>query len=118
MEKLLSISGSIDRLIAWFGKAVQWLTLAMILIGSYNAVARYLGRFIGVDLSSNSFLEMQWYLFSVVFLIGASYALQKDKHVRVDVLYARRSKKGKAWTNLLGTVLFLIPFCLFVIYVC
>lgn len=118
MDVLLKISSKIDGLIAQVGKIVQWLTFAMILIGSFNAVARYLGRFVGVDLSSNSFLEMQWYLFSVVFLLGASYALQADQHVRVDVLYAKLSKKGKAKLNIAGTVLFLIPFCIFIIYVC
>jgi TRAP-type mannitol/chloroaromatic compound transport system permease small subunit len=84
----------------------------MVLIGAYNAVARYLDRFTGWGLSSNTYIELQWYLFSLVFLLGAAYTLKHDSHVRVDVLYGRLSARNKAWVNLLGVVLFLFPFCL------
>ncbi len=90
----------------------------MVAIACFNAIARYLGRFIGWDLSSNAFIEAQWYLFSLVFLLAASYSLQEDKHVRVDVLISRLSPKKKALIELLGTVLFLIPLCVFIMYVC
>ena len=88
----------------------------MVVIGSVNAVFRYLGRFTGVDLSSNAYLESQWYLFSIVFLLAASYTLRQGAHVRVDVLYGRLSKKGQAWLNLAGGVLFLIPFSVLMIW--
>lgn len=89
----------------------------MILIGAYNAIVRYLGRFIGYNLSSNLYLELQWYIFSVLFLLGASYALKEDAHVRVDVLYGRLSNRGRAWIDVIGGVLFLLPFSAFVLFV-
>jgi len=102
-----------DRISEAAGKLVRWLVLAMVLLGAFNALARYLGRAAGVQLSSNAFLEGQWYLFSLVFLLGASYTLKRGEHVRVDVLYARFGERTRAWIDLLGTVLFLVPFCLF-----
>jgi TRAP-type mannitol/chloroaromatic compound transport system permease small subunit len=106
----------IDRLNGWVGGFVGWLTLAMVLVGAYNTIVRYLGRYFGVSLSSNAYLELQWYLFSLVFLLGGGYTLLRNAHVRVDVLYARLSKRSQAWVDLVGTLLFLIPFCLFVLW--
>jgi len=117
MKALLAVSSVIDRVNGFIGRMVSWLTLAMVIVGSANAVFRYLGRFTGFDLSSNAYLESQWYLFSLVFLLAASYTLQQDEHVRVDVLYGKLSTKGKAWLNLAGGVLFLIPFCILVVWV-
>lgn len=85
----------------------------MILVGAFNALARYLGRFTGIDLSSNAYLELQWYLFSLVFLLGGSYALSRDAHVRVDVFYSRVSERARAWIDLLGGIVFLLPFTVF-----
>ena len=116
MQKLLSITKQIDRLNAWIGRAVSWLTLVMILIGAYNAVVRYLGRYIGTNLSSNIYLELQWYLFSVIFLLGAAWTLKEDAHVRVDVLYAKLSKRARRRIDLVGTVLLLFPFSVFVLW--
>ena len=62
-------------------------------------------------MSSNMYIELQWYLFSLLFLLGAAYTLKHNSHVRVDVFYGRLSAKGKAWVNVLGTLLFLFPFC-------
>jgi TRAP-type mannitol/chloroaromatic compound transport system permease small subunit len=112
MSVLRRLASVIDRVNEWLGRGVYWLTLAMVLIGAYNAVARYLDRFTGWGLSSNTYIELQWYLFSLVFLLGAAYTLKHDSHVRVDVLYGRLSARNKAWVNLLGVVLFLFPFCL------
>ena len=95
------------------GRLVAWLALLMITIGAYNALARYLGRFIGFNLSSNAYLELQQYLFSALFLLAAAAVLCKDEHVRVDVLYGRLSSRGRSWIDLVGTLLFLIPFCTF-----
>ena len=116
MERWLRLASGIDRFNEWVGRPVYWLTLVMVLIGSYNAVVRYLDRYTGLGLSSNMYLEMQWYLFSVVFLLGAAYTLKHDAHVRVDVLYSRLSPKGRAWVNLLGTLLFLVPFCVLMLW--
>ena len=129
MPRWLRLAAGIDRLNEWVGRAVMWLTLVMVLVGSYNAVVRYLAQFAGgaeegglggvlrsigevaVGLNSNAFIELQWYLFSIVFLLAAAYTLRHNRHVRVDVFYGRLSRRGKAWINLGGTLLFLLPFC-------
>jgi TRAP-type mannitol/chloroaromatic compound transport system permease small subunit len=112
----LRIASHIDRTNEWIGRAVYWLTLVMVLIGSYNALVRYIDRFIGLGLSSNTYIELQWYMFSLIFLLGAAYTLKHDSHVRVDVLISRLSPRGRAWINLLGTLLFLIPFCVLILW--
>ncbi len=105
--------GWVDRLNSRLGIAVSWLTLAMVAVGAYNAVVRYLGRFTGWHLSSNAYLELQWYMFSLVFLLGASYALQTNAHVRVDVVYSRLPERWRRRIDLWGALLFLIPFAIF-----
>ncbi|RME21788.1 MAG: TRAP transporter small permease subunit [Deltaproteobacteria bacterium] len=114
---LLAIPRAIDALTVRLGQAVAWLSLVMVLIGAGNAVLRYLGRFVGHNLSSNAFIEAQWYLFSALFLLGAAWTLQQDRHVRVDVLYGRLSPRARAAIDLAGTVLFLLPFCAFATWV-
>ncbi|RMF52875.1 MAG: TRAP transporter small permease subunit [Bacteroidetes bacterium] len=111
MSFWLRLARGIDRFSEQTGRLVYWLTLAMVVVGAYNAVVRYLDRYTGLGLSSNFYIELQWYLFSLVFLLGSAYTLRHDAHVRVDVLYARLSPRGRAWINLLGTLLFLFPFC-------
>ncbi len=106
-----------DRLTGALGRLVSWLVLAMVLIGAYNAVVRYLGRFTGANLSSNLYLELQWYLFSLVFLLGAGYALKENAHVRVDVLYGRLGRRARAWIDGAGAALMLLPFCVFLLWV-
>lgn len=113
----LRLAGAIDRFTGVVGRAAAWLSLIMVLIGAGNAVARYLGRFIGINLSSNAYLEVQWYLFSAIFLLGAAWALRDDAHVRVDVLYGRLPARRQALINILGTVFLLIPFSAFVLWV-
>lgn len=111
MDAWLRWARRIDRFSDWSGRMLYWLTLAMVGVGAFNAIARYLEKYTGLGLSSNLWIELQWYLFSLVFLLGAAYTLKVDDHVRVDVLYSRLSRRGRAWINLLGTVLFLFPFC-------
>jgi TRAP-type mannitol/chloroaromatic compound transport system permease small subunit len=113
MRALLRFARRVDWLSDRVGTAVSWLVLLMILIGAFNAVARYVGRFTGWQLSSNAYLELQWYLFSLVFLLGAAHALRRDSHVRVDVVFARLSARARSWIELLGSLLFLLPFCVF-----
>ena len=115
--RLLAISTAIDALNRHVGRAVAWLTAAMVAIGAYNAIARYLERDLGIQLSSNGLLELQWYLFSLVFLLGAAYALRRGAHVRVDILYGSHSRRAKAWIDFVGALLFLIPFCAFAVWV-
>lgn len=117
MQGLLRAARAVDRLNRSLGKAVGWLLLVMVLVGAYNAVARYLERDLGLSLASNAYVELQWYLFSLVFLLGAPYTLRAGAHVRVDVLYGGHSTRGKAWIDLVGGILFLIPFCIFAIWI-
>ena len=116
MHFWLRVASGIDRFSEWTGRVVYWLTLAMVLVGAYNALVRYLDRFTGIGLSSNTYIELQWYMFSLVFLLGAAFTLKHDAHVRVDVLYGRLSRRGRAWIDLVGTLLLLVPFCLFVLW--
>ena len=115
MRTLLRIAHRIDQTNEWIGRAVYWLTLVMVGVGAYNALVRYLDRFTGLGLSSNTYIELQWYMYSLIFLLGAAYTLKHDAHVRVDVLLVRLTPRGRAWVNLAGTLLFLLPFCFFVI---
>ncbi len=117
MKRLLLLSRLIDGLSDRVGRGASWLALAMVLLGAFNAVARWIGRFVGHDFSSNAYLEGQWYLFSLLFLLGAAWALREDRHVRVDVLYGRLSDRGKAWIDLAGGLVFLLPFCVFALVV-
>lgn len=100
-----------DRFYAIVSKLCAWTLFVMTLLGALNAVLRYSSKFTGKVWSSNAFLEGQWYLFSAVFLLGAGYTLYKDKHVRVDVLYSRLNTTGQRRINLIGVVVFAIPFC-------
>lgn len=102
---------AIDRGNESIGRLTGWLTLAMVLLGALNAVGRYAGAAIGLTLSSNALIELQWYLFSAVFLLGAGDALRADAHVRVDVLYGRLSPRAQHAIDLAGTLIFLLPFC-------
>ncbi|WP_457629068.1 TRAP transporter small permease subunit [Oceanithermus sp.] len=116
MEVLLRFARAIDAVNEFVGRMVSWLTLFMVLLGVYNAVTRKLSQTIGIDLSKNTYIEMQWYMFALVFLWGAAYTLKANAHVRVDVLYSRLPPRGKAWVDILGTIFFLLPFVALVLY--
>lgn len=118
LRLLVSLSALVDRLTGGLGRLLRWLTLAMVLVAAANAVLRYAGRFAGTNLTSNAGIETQWYLFSALFLLGASVALRQDAHVRVDVLYARLSDRGRAAVDLLAGLLLVIPFSWFAFWVC
>ena len=117
-QRLHAIAAHIDALNMRVGRLVGWLTLLMIGLGAFNAIARYLDKHLETQAASNAFVEAQWYLFSLVFLLGAAYTLTLDKHVRVDVFYGRLSARGKAWVDLIGSLFFLVPFCLCGLWVC
>lgn len=117
MRGLLRISRAIDAVTDFIGSLLPYLVILMISVGFYNVVARYVGRFVGANLTNNSALEIQWYLYSVLFFFGFAYILRLNLNVRVDFLYAKWSPHRRAWVDLLGTLLFLIPFCILGIYV-
>jgi TRAP-type mannitol/chloroaromatic compound transport system permease small subunit len=101
---LLSLARLIDALTERIGRLVIWLVLVATLISAGNALARYaLGE------SSNAWLEIQWYLFGAMFLLGAGYTLKHNGHVRIDIFYNRFGARGQAWIDLVGGVLFLLP---------
>lgn len=117
MKALLFVSRLIDGLNEWVGHVVLWLVVPMIAIGAYNAIGRSLDKSIGTRLASNTYFELQWYLFSLIFLLMVGYVLKHNGHIRVDLVYARLDMKGRAWVNMLGSILFVVPFALILFYV-
>ncbi|ASC73334.1 Tripartite ATP-independent Periplasmic Transporter [Halomicronema hongdechloris C2206] len=117
MQRLLRLARWIDAVNTRIGRITYWLVLLMVGVGAWNVLGRYLGYFVGRNLSSNALIEVQWYLFDLVFLLGAAYTLRHNDHVRVDVLQARWSTRRKVIADLVGTLLFLLPFCVMVIWV-
>ncbi len=105
-----------DSVSVFLGKIAALLVVLTVAIGFYNVVARYAGRFLGVKLTTNMLIELQWYLFSLIFLFGFPYILKIGENVRVDFLYANWSMKTKAWVNLIGHI-FLLIFCIIGIWV-
>lgn len=104
MKALLGLSRAIDALSAHLGKLLSWLVLAMVLISAANATVRKL-----FDYSSNAYLEIQWYLFAAVFLLGAGYTLLRNEHVRIDIISNRLSPRARNWIDVMGIVLFIFP---------
>ena len=111
MRGLLGLSRAIDALNETVGKLTYWLILAAVLISTGNAVVRYV-----FNRSSNSWLEIQWYLFSFVFLFCAGYTLLHNQHVRIDVLTGHLSGRGRAWIDILGTIFFLMPMAIAIMW--
>ncbi len=87
----------------------------MVIIGGWNVVGRYLGRLIGRNLSSNAYIEAQWYIFDLIFFFAAAYTLKHNEHVRVDVFYSKWNPRRKAIIEIFGTLFFLIAFCILII---
>jgi TRAP-type mannitol/chloroaromatic compound transport system permease small subunit len=117
MRLLKRLSSGVDALNDRIGAVLRWLVLIMVLTGAGNAVVRYFSRGLGLSLNLVPVTEAQWYLFSAVFLLGAAYALRHGVHVRVDVLYERVTTRTRAWIDLVGTVLFLVPFAVMMLWV-
>lgn len=116
MRELLRIANVIDLINEWIGRLTYWLVLLMVAVGAWNVFGRYIGRIIGINLTSNGLIEIQWYLFDLIFLLGAAYALKYNEHVRVDIFYKDWSRRRQALANFLGNILFLIPFSCLIIY--
>ena len=104
MDALLRFSRLIDSINDRFGLLANWLVLAACVISAGNAFMRY-----GFSLSSNAWLEIQWYLFAGMVMLGASHTLRVNEHVRVDVLYSRYGARTRLWLDLVGGILFLLP---------
>lgn len=115
MKKLLKISRTIDAFTERIGRYTSWLVLVMVILGVWNVVGRYVGRISGNNLTSNAYIETQWYIFDLIFFLGAAYTLKHNEHVRVDIFYSNWQRRRKALADLLGTIFFLIPFCIMVI---
>lgn len=109
MNALLMFSRGVDRLTERIGRAIGWLLLVAVLISTGNAIVRK-----SFSMSSNAYLEAQWYLFAAVFMIGAGYVFLHDQHVRIDVVSSRFPRKVQVGIDVAGILLFLLPLCFFV----
>ena len=105
MNSLLALSRGIDRINEVIGKSVGWLILIAILVSAANAVVRK-----AFSISSNAWLELQWYLYGAAFMMAAAYTLKQNEHIRIDILYGLWSRRTQHWIDLAGHVLFLMPF--------
>src|SRR3954465_7665623 len=111
MKLLLALSRAIDTLNEHVGRLTYWLILAAWLISAGNAIVRY-----SFNMSSNAWLEIQWYLFSFVFLFCAGYTLLHNQHVRIDVVSGPLSARNRAWIDILGTLFFLLPMAITIMW--
>lgn len=119
MSFFLIISKVIDTITTTLGKTVAWFTLFMVLVGSYNVIARFIAPYLSSVLSTNSIFyklqaysfELQTYAYNLVFLLGAAYVMQQNSHVRVDLIFSKLSAKARAYLDIFGAILLLIPFC-------
>lgn len=110
MPALLQLSKLIDRISEFVGRWVAWLVLFAVLISTANAISRK-----AFNMSSNAFLEIQWYLFAAVFLLASGYTLLRQEHVKIDVVSGRFSKRTQIWIDIVGLVCFLLPFVVVII---
>jgi TRAP-type mannitol/chloroaromatic compound transport system permease small subunit len=108
---LLALSRAIDAFTERVGRLVYWLVLIVVLISAANATVRK-----AFNYSSNSYLEIQWYLFSVIFLFGAGYTLLRNEHVRIDIIQGKLSPRAQNWIDVVGIVLFLMPMSLIIMW--
>ena len=111
MEGLLKLSRAIDYVNDRFGEVANWLVLLACLISAGNATSRYL-----FSASSNAWLEVQWYMFAGMVLLGGPYTLKVNEHVRVDLVYSALSERARIWIDIIGCLLFLLPICVILIY--
>jgi TRAP-type mannitol/chloroaromatic compound transport system permease small subunit len=101
------LSASIDRVNQFLGNVASIMILLSCVVSAANALLRY-----GLDVSSNWPLELQWYLFAAAVMLGASYTLKRNEHVRVDLIYSQLSDRGRLWVDLFGLIFFLMPACI------
>jgi TRAP-type mannitol/chloroaromatic compound transport system permease small subunit len=111
MSSMLALSRMIDAITERIGKAMGWLILAAVLVSSINALVRF-----SINRSSNSWLELQWYLFGAVVLLGSAYTFKANEHIRIDILSSRLSKRTRNWIDVMGHVVFLMPLCIIIMW--
>jgi TRAP-type mannitol/chloroaromatic compound transport system permease small subunit len=111
LKFLLALSRTFDTISERVGRSVYWLVLVTVLISAANAVVRKLFNY-----SSNAFLEIQWYLFSLIFLFCAGYTLKHNEHVRIDIITSRFSPRVRAWIDIFGTLFFLLPVAILIVW--
>jgi TRAP-type mannitol/chloroaromatic compound transport system permease small subunit len=111
MKPLLALSRGIDALNEHVGRLVYWCILVMVLVSAANATSRY-----ALNIASNAWLELQWYLFAVVFLLCSGYTLLHNEHIRIDVVSSRLSRRTQIWIDVFGILLFLLPMSLFIMW--
>ncbi|MRX51611.1 TRAP transporter small permease subunit [Paracoccus sp. S-4012] len=111
MGGLLALARGIDRINTFIGRNVSWLILVAILVSAINAIMRK-----AFNMSSNAWLELQWYLYGAAFLGAAAYTLLENEHIRIDILYGARSRRTQHWIDLIGHVFFLMPFVLLMVW--
>ncbi|MBA4489325.1 TRAP transporter small permease subunit [Paracoccus sp. S1E-3] len=111
MSGLLALSRGIDRVNTTIGRAVSWLILLAVLVSAGNAIVRKV-----FNTSSNMWLELQWYLYGAAFLGAAAYTLLENEHIRIDLVYGMWPRKVQHWIDLIGSILFLMPFVILMIY--
>ena len=111
MKPLLALSRGIDVLNEHLGRLVYWCVLIMVLVSAANASSRY-----ALNLASNAWLELQWYLFAAVFLLCSGYTLLHNEHIRIDVLSSHLSRRTQVWIDIFGLVFFLLPMSLFIMW--
>lgn len=111
MSGLLALSRGVDRVTTVIGRNVAWLILLAVVISAVNALVRKV-----FSMSSNAWLEAQWYLFGAAFMLAAAWTLLDNEHIRIDVIYGRWSRRVQHWIDLIGTVLFLMPFTAIMLY--
>jgi TRAP-type mannitol/chloroaromatic compound transport system permease small subunit len=111
MQALLTFSRGVDWLTERIGRSVYWLLLAAVLVSTVNAIVRK-----AFNLSSNAYLEAQWYMFAAMFMLGAGYVFLHDQHVRIDVISGKLSRRVQVWIDVVGITFFLLPLCGFVIW--
>ena len=111
MKPLLALSRGIDVLNEHLGRLVYWCVLIMVLVSAANATSRY-----ALNLASNAWLELQWYLFAAVFLLCSGYTLLHNEHIRIDVLSSHLSRRTQVWIDIFGLVFFLLPMSLFIMW--
>ncbi len=105
MQGLIALSRGIDRVTEVIGKSVGWLIFVAIFVSAINAVVRKV-----FDMSSNAWLELQWYLYGAAFLLASAYTLSQNEHIRIDIIYGALSRRTQHWIDLLGHLFFLMPF--------
>lgn len=111
MKAMLRLASGIDTINERIGRITTWLILIVVMISAGNAISRY-----AFDISSNAFLEIQWYLFSAIFLLCSAYVLKRNEHIRIDVIAGRLSDRAQNWIDVFGILVFLLPMVLLVTY--